>query len=48
MIDTNDFVQYIVPLMFWFGFAVGIAVGILIGIIVEWRLIRRILKESDE
>ena len=48
MIDTNDFIQYVVPMAFYYGCAVGLLLGILIGIVIEWRLIRKIIKDMDE
>ena len=46
-VDCVGFVDWVMPVMWVFGFAVGACVGILIGIIIEWRLIRRIIKEED-
>ena len=45
MIDVNEYIQYIVPMAFYFGCAVGLLFGILIGVVIEWCLIRKIINE---
>jgi hypothetical protein len=40
MIDVNDFVQYIVPIMFWLGFAVGSSIGLIMGIVIAVLVLR--------
>lgn len=34
MIDVNDFVAYVLPLMFWLGFMVGMGAGLLVSAII--------------
>ena len=41
MIDVNDYMAYIVPIMFWFGVSVGGYVGVIIGLVLSG------LKKSD-
>lgn len=41
MIDANDFIDYIIPIMFWFGFLAGAGVGFLVSAIVAVKFLLR-------
>lgn len=40
MIDVNDFVDYIIPIMFWLGFTAGLSIGMISGIVIAVLLLR--------
>lgn len=45
--DCVSFIDWFMKIIFGFGCAVGLSFGVIIGIFLEWRIVRKILKESE-
>ena len=41
MINVNDYIAYIVPVMFWFGVSVGGYAGVVVGLLLSGLRLRR-------
>ena len=46
--DCVSFIDWLMDMVFWFGFVVGALSGVFLGIVIEWRLIRNILDRESE
>ena len=46
--DCARFIDWLMPMVFWFGFVLGALSGVVLGILIEWRLIVNILKKESE
>ena len=46
--DCVSFIDWLLPLVFGFGFVVGALSGVFLGIVIKWRLTRNILDRESE